>query len=113
MTTTAFYLNFNLLIVLSNKNNNIVKFKGNSEETKTWTWNVTEAIIKGLIRGEKDFGTKVNLVATCIRGMSPLWLEETIEIAADKSFHGGKIVAIDIAAIPSTADGLVLKIAEK
>ncbi|ODN00939.1 Adenosine deaminase [Orchesella cincta] len=77
---------------------------GNSEETKTWTWNVTEALLKGLIRGEKDFGTKINLVATVIRGFSTLWYEETIELAADTSFHQGRIIAIDIAAIASTAD---------
>ncbi len=103
LTTLGF-----LIALFSYLINHFIFVKGNSEETRTWTWNVTDAVIKGLIRGEQDFGTKVNLVATCIRGMSQLWLDETIEIAADTSFHGGRIVAIDIAAIPSTADGSAL-----
>lgn len=81
------------------------KETGDKTETKKWTWDITGAIIKGLIRGEQEFGTKVNLIATSIRGMPPFWFDETIELVADSGFHGGRIIGIDIAGVASTADG--------
>jgi len=77
---------------------------GDETEGKKWVWDVTGALIKGLQRGQADFGSNVNLVATCIRGYPTRWYEETLELAADKDFHQGRVIAIDIAALPDTQD---------
>lgn len=72
---------------------------------KKWVWDVTGALIKGLKQGQKDFKTNVNLIATCIRGYPPSWYDETLELAVDTNFHEGRLVGIDIAALPATACG--------
>ncbi|XP_021944160.1 adenosine deaminase [Folsomia candida] len=71
--------------------------------SKKWVWDVASALIKGLRQGRTEFGCHVNLIATCIRGMTPVWYTETIELLLDKNFHGGYIAGLDIAALPETA----------
>jgi hypothetical protein len=96
---------FLLTLALKKSENHFIVFQGSSEETKKWVWDVTGAMIKGLKRGQTDFKTKVNLIATCIRGYSKLWYDETLELLLDKSFHDGWIAGIDIAALPDTSCG--------
>jgi adenosine deaminase len=74
----------------------------NEEARMIWVYDVTGALIKGLIRGQTDFKTKGNLIATSIRGLPEHWYDDTLTLVADKSFHGGKIVGVDIAGFPDT-----------
>ena len=66
---------------------------------------MTEALIKGLKRGQADFKTEGNLVATSIRGLPSEWYEDTLHIVSDKAFHDGRIVAVDIAGHWDTHEG--------
>ena len=88
-------------------NYNIPKSGASSPETKKWVWDVTEALIKGLKKGQMDFQTKGNLIAACIRGRPCFWFDDTLELVADKNFHGGRIVGIDIAGLADTACGWI------
>jgi len=83
----------------------IAREQKDDQETRKWLWDVTGALIKGLKRGKTDFGSHVTLIATVIRGYSKLWYDETLELIADKPFHDGWIVGIDIAALPDTSCG--------
>lgn len=79
--------------------------KGDNPERLQWVYDATEALIKGLKRGQEDFKTEGHLIATSIRGLPPSWYEDTLTIVSDKNFHGGKIVGVDIAALPETHEG--------
>jgi adenosine deaminase len=69
------------------------------ESSRDWTYKITGAIIKGLERGQVDFKTRGNLIGTCIRNNPEHWYTEMLEITADKQFHGGRLVGIDLAGV--------------
>ncbi|CAG7832828.1 unnamed protein product [Allacma fusca] len=81
-----------------------VRSEADDEARTKWVYDVTDALIKGLIRGQADFKSKGNLIATSIRGLPQHWYEDTLTLVADSSFHGGRIVGVDIAALPDTHD---------
>ncbi len=68
-------------------------------------WDVTGALVKGLKRGQADFRTKGNLIVTCIRGTPDFWFKDTLELVADKNFHDGWIVGVDVAGSSDSASG--------
>ncbi|GAB6027601.1 hypothetical protein CHUAL_001843 [Chamberlinius hualienensis] len=55
---------------------------------------VTKAVLKGLRRGETDFGIKVRLILVCIRAY-PEWAMETLDLCTKYRNEG--VVGIDIA----------------
>lgn len=66
-------------------------------------YSVTEALLRGLSKGKAEFGSKVNLIVTSIRGDSPIWFEETLELLLDRDFHSGMLCGLDVAALPHTS----------
>lgn len=68
---------------------------GDEAECKKWVWDVAEAFIKGVKRGQTDFESRVNLIATCVRGYSKQWYQQVLELAADVNFHDNRIIGID------------------
>jgi len=71
----------------------------NAEDSKDWVYKITGAIVKGFERGQADFRTRGMLIATCIRNNPINWYREMLEISADKKFHGGRIVGVDLAGV--------------
>jgi adenosine deaminase len=68
---------------------------------------VVDAITRGLIRGEKEYGVKVNQILCCIT-WRPDWAEDVVDIAAERQHtsadsandeqFSSRVVGIDIAA---------------
>ena len=58
---------------------------------------VVEAVTKGLVRGQKDFGVKVNQILCCI-AWRPDWADDIIRIAYDRRSGPCAVVGVDIAA---------------
>ncbi|CAG2108779.1 unnamed protein product, partial [Medioppia subpectinata] len=55
---------------------------------------VVEAVLRGLKRGQRDFGIKTSLILSCVCGF-PEWSEEVLQLAQE--FKGKGVVGIDIA----------------
>ncbi|XP_071523961.1 adenosine deaminase-like [Panulirus ornatus] len=55
---------------------------------------ILNAVLKGLARGEEDFGTKVRIILCCIRGLSK-WSWDVLRLCEEYSNRG--VVGIDLA----------------
>ena len=66
--------------------------------TGTGARDVIDAITRGLRRGEKEYGIKVNQILCCI-AWRPDWAREVVELARDyKDNYPCAVVGVDIAA---------------
>ncbi|XP_069166912.1 adenosine deaminase isoform X3 [Procambarus clarkii] len=75
-------------------NGTVVGSNGDSINNEVTVDSILIAVLKGLARGEEDFGTKVRVIICCIRGMSQ-WAWDVLRLCDEYRDKG--VVGIDIA----------------